>query len=128
MMRTICLVLCVSTLAFAQTRPVTSGVYSGAQAARGQTIYQAQCAQCHGKALEGASGPPLVGDSFLGNWSAQPVVNIVDKIQKTMPFSQPGSLSRQQSIDLAAYILQSGKFPAGRTDLSESMLTQAAFP
>ena len=43
----------------AQLRSVAEGVYSAAQAARGQQIYQAQCADCHGNALEGASGPPL---------------------------------------------------------------------
>src|SRR6266852_5874582 len=107
-----------------QVRSVTEGVYSTGQAARGQEIYQVQCAECHGNAMEGTSGPPLNGDSFLSNWSARPLANLVDKIQKTMPFNLPGSLSRQQSIDLAAYIVQTGKFPAGQADLSEAGLAQ----
>ena len=109
-------------------RSVTEGAYSVAQAARGQQLYKAQCAACHGNALEGASGPPLAGDSFLSNWSAQPLGNLNDKIQKTMPFNLPGSLSRSQSMDLAAYILQMGKFPSGQTDLKESALAQMMFP
>jgi mono/diheme cytochrome c family protein len=112
----------------AQTRSLTDKVYSAMQAARGQQIYQTQCAECHGKAMDGASGPPLVGTSFLANWSALPVRNVVDKIQKTMPFNLPGSLSRQQSIDLAAYILQSDGFPAGEGDLNEAALTDVRFP
>jgi mono/diheme cytochrome c family protein len=32
------------------------GVYSTAQAAQGRELYRAQCAECHGPALEGASG------------------------------------------------------------------------
>ena len=111
-----------------QVRSVTERVYSESQATRGQEIYKAQCVECHGNAMEGTAGPPLVGDAFLANWSARPLTNLVDKIQKTMPFSSPGSLSRQQSIDLAAYILQSGKFPAGQTELSEGALAQIAFP
>src|SRR5213596_606782 len=111
-----------------QVRSVTEGVYSSGQASRGQQIYRVECAECHGTAMEGASGPPLVGDSFLSNWSARPLANLVDKIQKTMPFSQPGSLSRQQSIELAAYILQAGKFPSGESGLSEDTLSQIAFP
>jgi mono/diheme cytochrome c family protein len=111
-----------------QVRPVTDRVYSAAQATRGEGIYKAQCAECHGNALEGASGPPLAGDAFLGNWSAKTLVNLVDKIQKTMPFTSPGSLSRQQSIDLSAFILQSGKFPAGQTELADNALSQVAFP
>jgi mono/diheme cytochrome c family protein len=112
----------------AQTRPVSDKVYSAAQATRGQQIYQTQCAECHGKAMDGASGPPLVGSNFLANWSATPVRNVVDKIQKTMPFNLPGSLSRQQSIDLAAYILQSDGFPAGASDLNEAALPDVRFP
>jgi mono/diheme cytochrome c family protein len=112
----------------AQLRSVTEGVYSAGQAARGQQMYQAECAACHGNAMEGTIGPPTVGDSFLSNWSERPLANLVDKIQKTMPFNLPGSLSRPQSTDLAAYILQVGKFPAGQAELSDAVLAQIAFP
>ena len=109
-------------------RSITQGVYSVGQAARGQQLYKAQCASCHGSAMEGTSGPPLVGESFLSNWSAQPLARLVDKIQKTMPFNLPGSLSRSQSTDLAAYVLEAGKFPAGPAELSEAALGQIVFP
>ena len=111
-----------------QLRSVTEGVYSAAQAARGQQIYQAQCAECHGNALEGAIGTPLVGESFLSNWSVRSLADLVDKIQKTMPFNLSGNLSRQQSTDLAAYILLADKFPAGQVELSDAMLAQITFP
>jgi mono/diheme cytochrome c family protein len=111
-----------------QGRSITEGVYSAGQAARGQQLYKAQCAACHGNAMEGTSGPPLVGDSFLSNWSAQPLANLNDKIQKTMPFNLPGSLSRSQSMDLAAYVLQAGKFPAGQAELKEAALAEIVFP
>src|SRR5205807_1093051 len=107
---------------------ITAGAYSVGQAARGQQLYKGQCAACHGSAMEGTSGPPLVGDNFLSNWSAQPLVNLIDKIQKTMPFNLPGSLSRAQSTDLAAYVLQTGKFPASPAELSEAALAQTMFP
>ncbi len=109
-------------------RSITEGAYSVGQAARGQQLYKAQCAACHGNALEGTSGPPLVGDSFLSNWSAQPLANLIGKIEKTMPFNLPGSLSRSQSTDLGAYVLQAGKFPAGPAELSEAALAQIVFP
>src|SRR5437899_10148704 len=79
-------------------------------------------------AMEGTTGPPLVGDGFLSSWSGRPLANLIDKIEKTMPFNQPVSLSRQQSADLAAYILQAGKFPAGQAELTEATLAQVAFP
>jgi mono/diheme cytochrome c family protein len=111
-----------------QLRSVTDGVYSAGQAGRGQLIYQAQCVECHGNAMEGTSGPPLVGESFLANWSARPLANLVDKVQKTMPFNLPASLSRQQSTDLTAYMLQAGKFAAGQAELTDATLAQIAFP
>jgi len=50
-----------------QARSVSDGVYSPAQATRGQEIYKAQCAECHGNALEGTVGSALAGDSFLSD-------------------------------------------------------------
>ncbi len=111
-----------------QLQSVTGGVYSAGQAARGQQIYQAQCAECHGNAMEGTIGPPLAGESFLSSWSARPLADLVDKIEKTMPFNLAGGLSRQQSTDLAAYMLQAGKFPAGQADLRDAVLAQIVFP
>jgi S-disulfanyl-L-cysteine oxidoreductase SoxD len=111
-----------------KARSITEGVYSAEQAARGQQLYKTQCAACHGNAMEGTVGPPLAGDGFLSNWSAQPVANLVDKIQKTMPFNLPATLSRSQSTDLAAYVLQVGKLPAGQAELSEAVLAQIVFP
>jgi mono/diheme cytochrome c family protein len=107
---------------------LASGVYSAAQAAQGGDLYRAQCAECHGARLEGASGPPLVGDAFLSNWSARPLAALVGKIQNTMPFSQPGSLSRAQSTSLLAYMLQAGRFPAGPLDLKDDVLAKVAMP
>ena len=127
-----CAFLLAATLVFAgqgrQVRSVADRVYSGGQATRGQEFYKAQCGDCHGTLLEGASGPPLVGEVFLGHWNARPLTNLVDKIQKTMPFSLPGSLSREQAIDLAAFILQNGKFPAGQAELREGSLGEIVFP
>src|SRR5262245_33723998 len=111
-----------------QPRSISDGIYSAAQAARGFQLYKAQCSDCHGSALEGTIGTPLAGDSFLSAWSARSLASFVDKIQKTMPFNLPGSLSRQQSTDLTAYILQFDKFPAGQTELNESLLAQVVFP
>lgn len=112
-----------------QLRSITDGVYSAAQAERAATIYRTQCAACHGNALEGASaGSPLRGDGFLSIWSGRPLSDLVDKIENTMPFNTPGSLSRQQSTDLTAYILQAGEFPAGQDELAEAVLAQITLP
>ena len=56
-----------------QSRTVTDGIYSTAQARRGQSLYAAQCVLCHGAELKGAVGPMLVGDPFLAIWSGRPL-------------------------------------------------------
>src|SRR5438876_10938578 len=75
-----------------QVRSISDRVYSDAQASRGQDIYKSQCAECHGNAMEGVSGPPLVGGDFLANWSARALTNLDVMMQETMPFMCRGGL------------------------------------
>jgi mono/diheme cytochrome c family protein len=112
----------------AQVRTVAGGAYSSAQATRGKQIVDAQCVTCHGASLEGQVGPPLAGDTFLAAWSARPLADLLEKIEKTMPPQQPGSVTRPQAIDVVAYLLQSSKFPAGASELNAAALGQLAFP
>ena len=129
-------VLCAGALAVAlvlsaraqPSRTVTDGVYAAEQAARGGQVYREQCASCHGDALEGSVGPPLAGDGFLSVWSALPVVELVDKIHNTMPLQAAAPLSRDESIDLTAYILEAGGFPAGEAELADAALADIALP
>jgi S-disulfanyl-L-cysteine oxidoreductase SoxD len=119
--------LAASLLAAAQapvsSRAARDGVYSDEQARRGQAVYKDKCASCHGAALAGANAPPLAGDAFLAVWGG-PVSELVDKIQHTMPQDDPGKLTRPQSTDIVAYMLQAGKFPAGRAELSADAAAQ----
>jgi mono/diheme cytochrome c family protein len=101
-------------------RTARDRVYSEAQAGRGRTIFGAQCASCHGQSLQGDAAPPLVGDDFIADWGSQPLSELVNKIQHTMPADKPGKLTREQATDLVALILQSGKFPSGPADLASS--------
>ena len=111
-----------------QARTVADGVYSAAQAQRGAPLYKAQCVACHGEKLEGAIGPMLAGDDFVTVWGGRSMSELVDKIQKTMPLQAPGSLSQEQSIDIAAYMLQTSNFKAGQGALGEGQLAQVTFP
>ena len=115
-----------ATLYGGQTRTATDGVYTDAQAKRGQDIFTARCVACHGRSLEGLEGPPLTGDPFIKAWGNQPLSELVTKIQNTMPDDNPGSLTKAQSTDLVSYILQTAKFPSGRNELAadDVLLTQ----
>ena len=111
-----------------QARPVTAGgSYSAAQATRGKQLYNDQCLACHGEMLEGLVGPPLSGADFLTDFGGHPVADLVQKIQTTMPQQAPGTLTRAQSTDLTAYILQFNKYPAG-PDLTDATATQFTLP
>jgi len=98
------------------TRTVQDGVFTEAQAARGQATYDALCAFCHGSQLEGAQGPPLIDDTFLQNWAGEPLLALANKIFDTMP--PGGGVSAQETADLLAHILNTGGFPTGTSELS----------
>jgi len=118
--------LAVVSLRAQQARTVKDGVYSDAQAARGKAIFDMRCALCHGERLEGAAGPPLVGDVFLSPRDKQPVSDLFSKIHATMPADAPGTLEPAQVAELVAFILQANKFQAGSTELpsADAALTQ----
>lgn len=99
-------------------KTVADGVYTDAQAARGQATYVAQCQACHGATPTGGLGPPLAGADFLRVWDKLPLADLVDKIQNTMPATSPGSLSRTQATDVAAYLLRANAFRSGPAELS----------
>jgi mono/diheme cytochrome c family protein len=112
-----------------QPRTVTDGAYTAEQATRGEALYKDRCASCHGPTLGGAQAPPLTGEEFMRVW-AGPLSELVNKIQNTMPANDPGKLTRQQSADIVAHMLQVGKFPAGRIELvaDEAALKSITIP
>ena len=121
-MRTALLAALAAGLAFAQTsKSVWDGVFSAAQAKRGQERYAAQCAVCHGDSLSGGeSAPPLAGGEFLSNWNGLTVGDLFDRTRSTMPQSKPGSLSREANAEIIAFILSSNQFPAGNSDMPQA--------
>lgn len=98
-------------------RTVADGVYTPAQAARGQAIFDLQCRSCHGPTLGGGLGPPLAGAGFLSVWATSSLADLVDKIQHTMPANTPGTLSRGQATDLVTHVLRTNGFNPGAADL-----------
>ncbi len=115
-----------STLVLAQNMTAKDGVYSAAQAKRGEALYKEQCASCHSADLSGGGAPQLAGADFIGFWDKTPVSDLVIKIKDSMPASSPGSLNAQQSTDITAFMLQANKYPAGAADLSADAAAQKA--
>jgi mono/diheme cytochrome c family protein len=95
-----------------------TGVYSDAQAKRGEALYADKCASCHAPDLTGLDqAPPLAGADFNTNWNDLAVNDLFERIRISMPADKPGTLSRQETADIVAFILQKGGFPAGQADV-----------
>jgi S-disulfanyl-L-cysteine oxidoreductase SoxD len=100
-------------------RTVQDGVYSAAQAARGEALYGQRCAGCHGAGLAGAQAPPLTGGAFRFKWRMEPLSALFIKIRYTMPPAAQAAaptLTPEQGTDLVAYVLKGNNFPAGTAD------------
>ena len=94
------------------------GVYTKAQAARGQAIYFAACASCHGVVLQGDSDiPELTGNSFLKRWTDQSIGALFAYTMSQMPVGRPRSLGVQGYAEVIAHILASNGFPDGQQEL-----------
>jgi S-disulfanyl-L-cysteine oxidoreductase SoxD len=95
----------------ADGKTVWDGVYTAAQAARGQAQFEATCRSCH---REG----PRKGEAFMRDWQGTGLDGLFSQIKASMPAGAPASLSDQAYLDLVAYMLQVNAFPAGPAELS----------
>jgi hemolysin activation/secretion protein/mono/diheme cytochrome c family protein len=94
-------------------------MYSEEQALKGHDLYNEHCASCHGGALEGQGSLPLSGDTFRARWADDhhSVDDLFYIIRTLMPYGQPATLSKQEYIDVIAYILMVNGYPAGTQPL-----------
>ncbi len=92
----------------------TAGVYTKAQADEGRTLYDLECALCHGPR-------EFFGPVFQRRWLTPPVSGLFAHIMNTMPQDAPGSLEPAQVSALVAYILELNGQPAGPTPLPTEM-------
>jgi mono/diheme cytochrome c family protein len=99
-------------------RTVWDGVYTEAQATRGQAVYAGKCERCHAATLLGdGEATALTGSGFAANWDGAGLDELADRTRNTMPNDDPGTLSRQQVADVIAFVLKFNRFPAGNADL-----------
>jgi len=101
---------------------VADGVYSGAQAARGAIVYDAECAGCHRADLSGGSGPALRDERFARVFAGKDLKTLFTKTATTMPRGAPGSLGDTVYLDVIAHLLKENGFPAGSRELTADVL------
>ena len=77
------------------------------QVAAGAELYASKCAGCHGPDLAGTLGPPLIGDTFRGNWYVgdRTAGDLFAQIAEYMPMTAPGSLSPEEYAAITAFLL-----------------------
>ena len=74
-------------------RSLQSGVYSDAQAQRGEPLYAEDCAYCHGAELEGTiSAPPLTAAALSARWHDKTLADLFEYQQVFMPMNSPRRL------------------------------------
>src|SRR5579863_2987811 len=112
------LALAAGALAAPTRISVWDGVYTDAQAGRGQTLYMQNCSRCHGPELWGTYEiPPLVG-RFMPYWSGSTLDALFDYVSTAMPLDHPGALGPAANADIVAFILKTNNIPSGSTELS----------
>lgn len=93
-----------------QEKSVKAGVYTAAQAGRGEALFRASCASCH-------APNRFTDDLFYLSFAGKPLWEMYDVISDTMPEDNPGSLKPQEYADVMTYLLKLNKFPEGQDEL-----------
>ncbi len=111
------IVLEVTGLLFPPTLAVSTAAAPGAGAGwalaaeGGRTAYANSCASCHGARGEGVMAPALIGPK-AGLAKYGTAAGLLTYISTKMPAGSPGSLPRQNYVDILAYLLvENGDVP-----------------
>jgi mono/diheme cytochrome c family protein len=97
-------------VAAASATTIWDGVFTSAQADRGETLARSNCFTCHGQR-------EWANPSMFQLWGGQPIAGLYENIRATMPYDSPGRLSRQEYADIVSYILELNGVPAGQAEL-----------
>jgi S-disulfanyl-L-cysteine oxidoreductase SoxD len=114
----------VPALAGDPPHTVLDGVYTAAQASRGQAVYDRSCSGCHGPNLDGGGqARPLHTTLFLDVWREDYLLSLFQYMQTRMPPGKAaGTLPEHDYIDILAFVLQVNQFPAGKEELARAVL------
>jgi mono/diheme cytochrome c family protein len=103
------------------SRPtVLDGVFTEAQAGRGEEAFATKCAMCH----EGTctDGPALTGTPFIDEWREDTLESLFTFIKTRMPRDAQGSLSESMYLDILAHILETNHYRAGSKELTAAVV------
>lgn len=87
-----------------------AGVYTAAQASRGEQTYYSICVACHPKGT-------YTAPAFREKWNGHLLSELYSFLSTQMPKEQPGTLEPEEYADVIAYLLKINGAPAGKKDL-----------
>ena len=90
---------------------VLDGVFTAAQASRGETRFGQVCAACH-------RITDFAGGRFRVVWVGRTVGDLFVTMSTRMPGDNPGSLSPDEYADIIGYMLRENRYPEGDGDLA----------
>jgi cytochrome c len=86
---------------------VWDGVFTVAQASRGEAAYGRSCAACHkDDLLGGGTAPALAGEAFFRRWNESTADDVVQTMRSSMPQEAPNSLDAQVYVDIMTFLLK----------------------
>ncbi len=105
---TLSLIVCAN--ASADPRTINDVIYSRAQADAGEKLYQDHCLICHDKRYF---------RPVFKAWDGRSLDALFALMRASMPENNPGMLLDKEYVDILAYILSLGRYPAGDTELDD---------
>ncbi|MFN0111284.1 MAG: PQQ-binding-like beta-propeller repeat protein, partial [Blastocatellia bacterium] len=109
----LCLLAAKQSVSLAQQ----TGLFTDAQAARGQAVYDAKCAKCHGNQLDNGNSAALAGSKFASKWNGKSVDDLYYITKTQMPYGAGDSLKVQEYIDVVAFMLKANGYKSGAKEL-----------
>ena len=91
-------------------KSVQDGVFTTAQAERGEKVFGNICAECHQIEEFATSG-------YMDSWTGARVSEFFDLIQATMPEDNPGSLRAREYADVLAFFFTMNGLPPGEDEM-----------
>jgi mono/diheme cytochrome c family protein len=98
------------TTAASTVLTVSKGVYSAAQAERGEKVFTKVCVECHERG-------EFMESLFDKEWLGKTLFDFFDLVKTTMPDDKPGTLKSEDVLDVIGYIFKLNAYPAGSADL-----------
>ena len=92
-------------------KSVQDSVFTETQANQGSKLYRKACVRCH-------HPRQFVGPAYMDSWTGARVHDFLEVIRRTMPTENPGSLKREEYVEIVAFLFRLNSIPSGSREMS----------